>query len=150
MFYLNQFYHLSILSKLQDLQVPVPYMPSLIQHATKRPTRMTHMLEPGTPSIASSVTRINLPINTISESSSNKEAVNLQIQLHPVANAIILQRKLILKRPLSLPLQHNLMRLSANFRRDYCFEEPCRYHPISFYFLSISCEAREGVWGNYM
>ena len=48
--------------------------------------------------------------------------MNLQIQLHPITNPVVLQRKLILKRPLPLPLQHDLMRLSPNDRRDLCFE----------------------------
>ena len=72
-----------------------------------------------------SVTRINLP-RTPSASNplmnTTKVAMNLQIQLHPITNPVILQRKLILKRPLALPLQHNLMRLSPNDRRDLCFE----------------------------
>lgn len=57
--------------------------------------------------------------------------MNLQIQLHSITNPIVLQRKLILKRSLSLPLQHNLMRLSANNRRDLCFEQPYPSHRIS-------------------
>ena len=48
--------------------------------------------------------------------------MNLQIQLHPITNPVVLQRQLVLKRPLTLPLQHNLMRLSPNNRRDLCFE----------------------------
>ena len=72
-----------------------------------------------------SITRINLP-RTPSASdplmNTTKVAMNLQIQLHPITNPVILERKLILKRPLALPLQHNLMRLSPNDRRDLCFE----------------------------
>lgn len=44
--------------------------------------------------------------------------VNFQIQLHPVADAVVLQGQLILERPLALPLQHDLVRLSPN---------PCSY-----------------------
>lgn len=38
----------------------------------------------------------------------------LQIQLHPVADAVVLQGQLILERPLSLPLEHDLVRLSPD------------------------------------
>ena len=53
-----------------------------------------------------------------------KKKNNSQIQLHPITNPVILQRELILKRPLPLPLEHNLMRLPPNHGRDLRFEQP--------------------------
>lgn len=53
-------------------------------------------------------------------------SVNLQVQLHPIANPIILQRQLILEWSLSLSLQHDLMWLSPNARRNLSFEQPNR------------------------
>ena len=75
-----------------------------------------------------SVTRINLPRTPSASAPSNQRrkgrsvGMNSQIQLHPITNPVVLQRKLILERPLTLPLQHYLMRLSPNDRRNLCFE----------------------------
>ena len=49
-------------------------------------------------------------------------SINLKVKLHAIANAVILQRQLIFERPLSLPLQQDLMRLSANPRCYLRFE----------------------------
>ena len=48
---------------------------------------------------------------------------DLQIQLYPITNTVILQRELILERSLTLALQHNLMWLPSNTGSDLCFEE---------------------------
>lgn len=53
-------------------------------------------------------------------------SVNLQVQLHPIANPVILQRQLILEWSFSLSLQHDLVWLSPNARRNLSFEQPNR------------------------
>lgn len=44
--------------------------------------------------------------------------INLQIQLHAIRHSIIRQAQKILKRALTLPLQHNLMRLASYSHGD--------------------------------
>ena len=62
-------------------------------------------------------------------------SINLQIQLHAMTHPIVLQRQLILKRPLPLPLQHNLVWLASNHHGDDHLELPygiCGQAGISF------------------
>ena len=54
-----------------------------------------------------------------------------QVQLDPITNTVILQRKLILKRPLPLPLQHNFVRLPSNPRSHLSFEQFLNMSAIS-------------------
>ena len=48
--------------------------------------------------------------------------IQLQINLHPITNRIIRQCKLIMERALSLPLEHDLVDRSPDFRCNHCFE----------------------------
>lgn len=50
---------------------------------------------------------------------------DLQIYLHPIADPVVLQRQLVLERPLALPLQHDLVRLAADAGRHLRLEEFC-------------------------
>lgn len=45
--------------------------------------------------------------------------IQLQINLHAITDTIIRQAQLIMKRPLPLPLQHDLMHRSSNLRRNH-------------------------------
>lgn len=55
------------------------------------------------------------PINLVTR-------IQLQVQLHAITNTIIGQCQEILKGPLALPLQHNLMRLATDAHGDQFLE----------------------------
>ena len=50
-------------------------------------------------------------------------SIQLQINLHPMANPIVRQAQLIMEGPLSLSLQHNLMHRPAYLRSHHGFED---------------------------
>jgi hypothetical protein len=51
---------------------------------------------------------------------------DLQVELDSITDAIILQCERVLKRPLALPFQHDLMRLTPNSRSNLCLKKSCR------------------------
>lgn len=57
--------------------------------------------------------------------------IDLQVQLHSITNAVILQRQHVLERPFPLPLQHYLVRFAADPHGDHGFESSCYHHHLS-------------------
>lgn len=49
-------------------------------------------------------------------------SIDLQIQLHPTTDPVVLQRQSVLERSLPLPLQHDLVRLPPDPRRHLRLE----------------------------
>jgi hypothetical protein len=49
-------------------------------------------------------------------------SIEFKIQLHTIANTVIIQSKVILEGTFTLSLQHNLMRLTTNTRSNHSLE----------------------------
>jgi hypothetical protein len=56
--------------------------------------------------------------------SSSLAGIEFEVKLNSIANAVVFKCDDVFERALSLPLEHNLMRLSANVCGNKLFEVP--------------------------
>ena len=84
--------------------------------------------------VQKSVSGVQLPASQVSVKSvrlmgrgeeEEEGSKNLQVELHPIADAVVFQRQSILEGSFTLPLQENLVGLSTDSSSDLSFEEAC-------------------------